>query len=344
MAKRRSAVGRRMQRQANTQTGIAVTNYVAGGSTALVAGMAGATGNLPMAATFGTATAGFIGAGAMAQRRGNSGRARAAAVDNLVRRARRGNAPLRGGAGNDMLATSTASVDALAYTANTAATISGSQMARGTRKSLRPRASAAPPTSLGTKAARAFAQANPFVMATAGGVMAKGAFDIAKASGATNMQALGAGAVAAAPMAAAAVAPTIIGRAAPDLAKGLSKAALPLLALSTAIAAARGGYNAYQNGAGAGGVIGGAALGAADSLTFGLASKAVDRVAPVAKAYLNPAAQAKAQKSAPGMKEEGRGRSKAAALPSSDGMTAGYTRVDPRTGRTVRVEGYKTPT
>lgn len=57
-------------------------------------------------------------------------------------------------------------------------------------------------------------------------------------------------------------------------------------------------------------------------------------------AYLNDGAKAKAQRApSPG----GPTRSASPALAGPDGMTAGYMRVDPRTGKTVQVKGYRTP-
>jgi len=474
-----------VQRQAGYRQGVAVSQYVAGGGALMVAGMAGATGNVPIAAVTGTVATGFMAAGAVSQRQAMRGRARAAAVDDLVGRARRGKTQLRGDAGNDTLggrrersryATTqgtrgakerkagaagigagavvgglgiagslagdymfspnaaaagiavaatgfgkrragrsriargnaidelvarargqgglvsriqskgrdpgmrgsagndrlsppmpSVGVDGLAYTANTAATLSGSQLARSTRKAPKAapdqavadakavadgtkargvrKAAAAPAAAPSTlsRVSTALAKANPFMMVTAGGVMGKTAFDFAKANGASDMKAIGAGAVAAAPMAAAAVAPTVIGRVAPKLAAGLSKAALPLLALSTAIAAARGGIKAAQDGKGFSGIAAGAAWGAADSLTFGLASRGADKVAEVGRAYLTDSARAKAQSTA-AAPVDAPGRRPQAALPSTDGQTAGYTRIDPRTGAVVRVQGYKTPT
>jgi len=58
------------------------------------------------------------------------------------------------------------------------------------------------------------------------------------------------------------------------------------------------------------------------------------------KAYLNDAAKAKAQ-AAPQPAAPGGAAQPGAVGP--DGMTAGYIRIDPRTGKTVQVKGYRTP-
>lgn len=498
-APRQTATGRRIANRARNDRGAAIASYVAAGGATIVTGMAGVTGNVPMAAMTGTVAAGLFANGGIRQNMARDRFARARAVDDLVGRARRANPVMRGDAGNDMLggrrersrygqraeksgrsgkivgATAgvigttaqfagaamqgvgfanlvtgnlvggaglmafgnlvsskgksfakagfdvyrdgsrtkargnavdeliarsrgqggivsriqskappkpmrgsagadrlappmpTVGVDGLAYTANTAATLAGSQLARSARKVARPatdqavadaktvagaqknrasrKAAVSAPSAPSTlsRVTGALAKANPLMMVTAGGVMGRNAFDLAKASGASDMQAAGAGAVAAAPMAAAAVAPTVIGRVAPKIAAGLSKAALPLLALSTAIAAARGGIKAAGEGKGLGGIAAGAAWGAADSLTFGLASRGADKVAEVGRAYLTDSARAKAQSTA-AAPVDAPGRRPQAALPSTDGQTAGYTRIDPRTGAVVRVQGYKTPT
>lgn len=433
MAKPRSRYARRVDAKARYDRGIAVTRYVAGGGAMMVSGMALATGAVPIGAVTGTAAVGFMGAGASAQRRSQRGFVRARALDDVSRRTSprlsgaQGRNALRGSAGTDILTTrGMPNVDALAYTANVASTLTGSQMARDMRKSsrsaVRVNAEAAyqakfgyaPPAGLSpgamrrwtesgfrfgpgrsgdpayekavttakgrtkpaidqvvddvkpiasaqkTRAARkavqvapaqpsgmakagaAFAKFNPVMMATAATAFASSAYSQTRAAGGSQAASVGAGAVAAAPLAAAAVAPTIIGRAAPKLAAGLSKAALPLLALSTAIAAARGGIKAAQEGKGIGGIVGGAAMGAADSLTFGLASKGSDQVAAVARAYLNDSAEARAH-AAPARAAAAASGRPAPTMKSSDGMTAGYTRIDPRTGSIVRVESYKTP-
>lgn len=276
----------------------------------------------------------------------------------------------------------TPGVDSLAYTSNAASTIAGSQMARTVRKGgvvdqavgdakgvasgakargTRKATPAAP--SVVNRAMRGVAAANPLMMATAGAVMASNAFNAAKAAGGSNLHAAGAAGLAASPMGVAAIAPTVLGRYAPTVASGLAKAALPLLAVSTGIAAVRGGLNAYQQGVGAAGVVKGAAIGAADSLTFGLASAVRDRMtgrtpgpdkavaaqqmqsdmgaADHTGAYLDDSARSKAESAAPPIRAPMAGR---AVAPSSDGQTEGYERTDPRTGMSVRVEGYKTPT
>lgn len=100
--------------------------------------------------------------------------------------------------------------------------------------------------------------------------------------------------------------------------------------------------------------------GVANLATLGLAGLAADMISrrptiPYApesvarrragKAYLDAAAAEKAAAPAvmpvavvgPG------GRPASAGMPASDGQTEGYTRVDPRTGMTVQVQGYRTP-
>jgi len=146
----------------------------------------------------------------------------------------------------------------------------------------------------------------------------------------------------------------------------VSRVALPLLA-------ARGVYNAVQ-GYQRGGVQG-AAVGLADTVLAGRVSAAIDGYranglagavdgatfhaagltkgaapptvaemrpksnAPVVHAaYLNAGAATRAQAA----QTTGASRP-VATLQASDGMTAGYQRVDPRSGRTVTVKGYQTP-
>lgn len=317
-------------------------------------------------------------------------------------------------------ASSSSSVDTLAYTAGSASVIAGGQMARDMRKSaanargsratragtdqsvldakavadgskargvrktaarsrvasgmrtpgampaakayqkmLRAPAPSPQPGMFG-RASVALARANPFMMAAGGTVAASNAWNAARAMGGSKGQAALAAGTAAAPMAAAIAAPTLLGRYAPKAAAMVSKAALPLMALSTGIAAFRGGQAAWSRGESAAGIAAGAAMGAADSLTFGLASAVRDRLtgrtagpdqaaAPAAMqadmaasghagAYINDAAKVKAAS------PSGPTRVAAtAAAPSSDGMTAGYTRTDPRTGQTVTVKEYRTP-
>lgn len=222
-------------------------------------------------------------------------------------------------------------------------------------------AKAAPGASALVRATLTMAKANPFMMAAGGSVAASNAWNAARSAGASKSQAAGAAAVAAAPMAAAMAAPTLLGRMAPKAAGAIAKAALPLMAISTGLAAFRGGQAAYASGEGAVGVAKGAAMGAADSLTFGLASAVRDRMtgrsagpdkaAAVAQvqadmggtdrqsAYISAAARAKAE-TAPEIKAA----PAAAQAQGPDGMTAGYTRTDPRTGRKVTVAEYRTPT
>lgn len=127
---------------------------------------------------------------------------------------------------------------------------------------------------LGNKAMYGLAVATPAMFATSALVHGTMGWNRAKESGASNLQAAGSAAAGAAPAAVALAAPTIIGRTAPKLAAIVSKAALPLTALAAGIGAGVGAYKAYQRGASAGGILGGAALGAADTFTGGLASTA----------------------------------------------------------------------
>lgn len=120
------------------------------------------------------------------------------------------------------------------------------------------------------------AKANPVMMLTSGALAARSAYQVAMDAGASRTQAATAGAVAAAPMAGAAVAPSIIGRFAPAAAGTLARLALPLTALTAGVGAVRGGMAAYKDGKSAGGIAKESAIGAADALTFGLASKALN--------------------------------------------------------------------
>lgn len=116
------------------------------------------------------------------------------------------------------------------------------------------------------------------------------------------------------------------------------------VALPVAVAAA--GYAAYQGYRRAG--AGGAALEAADSLTFGLA-KPIARLAgytprPVAsqRVAIAVAAARRVQAGVERHRTGGARLRSIAALPRSDGTTKGYVRV--QGGRSVRVRSYKTPT
>lgn len=126
----------------------------------------------------------------------------------------------------------------------------------------------------GNKAMYGLAVATPAMFATSALVHGTMGWNRAKEAGGSNLQAAGAAAAGAAPASIALAAPTIIGRTAPQLAAIVSKAALPLTALAAGIGAGVGAYKAYQRGASAGGILGGAALGAADTFTGGLASTA----------------------------------------------------------------------
>lgn len=132
--------------------------------------------------------------------------------------------------------------------------------------------------SIGQKAMRSMAVANPYLLATSGIVGASGAWNAARDNGASRQQAAIAAAAAAAPSVAAAAAPTLLGRFAPTVASTLSKAAIPLTIAAAGVGAVRAGLQAHAEGASAGAITGRAALGAADALTFGLASKAYDSV------------------------------------------------------------------
>ncbi len=257
-----------------------------------------------------------------------------------------------------------------------AASAAKSKAAAAVRKEAAKRAEIAKATAKGVaggtgvlgKAVRGMAVANPVLMTAAGATAASGAYTTARKAGASKLQAAAAGATAASPMALAAAAPTVLGRISPLAVRVLAKVALPLTAAAAAVNAGVEGYKAYERGEGIGGIAGAAALGAADSLTFGLASMAVSRargappappvplppveqaaignehfVAPAAqpKGYLNDAAAAKAAK--PSITTSAGGGRPAVAPPRSDGMTAGYQRVDPRSGNVVDVKSYATP-
>lgn len=118
------------------------------------------------------------------------------------------------------------------------------------------------------------------------------------------------------------------------------KVALPALALTTA-------YSAYQGYKKDG--LRGAALGAGDNLTFGLATPlarmaglapptARERLAQT-RAMVARSAAVRAAHVARYAPQRAIARAKG---PSGDGMTAAYTRV--QRGKTVRVKGYRTPT
>lgn len=402
----RTAYGRRQKATADAHRGMAKMNLTVAGVSSAGAGVSFASGNIPLGAGLATLASVHTKQGFEHQAAGRAFGAQGRAVEDLVARSQkwdlrsnveRNNEPSRSyrsvamvkGVSEVKPATKSMrpigqaaqSVDALAYTAGTASTIAGAQMARTVRKGgavdqtvgdaksvasgakARGARKVAPPQpSTVNRMMRTVAAANPFMMAAAGSVMASNAWNAARDAGGTKMQAAGAAGVAAAPMAVAAVAPTALGRYAPTLAHGLAKAALPLMALSTGIAAVRGGLNAYQQGESAAGVVKGAAIGAADSLTFGLASAIRDRItgrtpgpgkdaaagqmqrdmsaAGHTGAYLNVKARAKAETASPPIRAPMAG---GAAGPQSDGQTEGYQRTDPRTGTSVRVEGYKTP-
>ena len=160
-----------------------------------------------------------------------------------------------------------------------------------------------------------------------------------------------------------------------------SKAVTNMARLAVPLMAARGvyaGVTGYEKDG-----IKGAALGVADSLTAGRTSAAIDGYkeggasgaldnatfnvastvkravagntpaspaamqpapgeAPPAKGYLNETAAARA--AAPAMVVGTAATPRAAAdVPRADGMTAGYQRTDPRSGKTVTVKEYRTP-
>ena len=114
------------------------------------------------------------------------------------------------------------------------------------------------------------------------------------------------------------------------------KVALPLQAVSTAVAAVRG----YRSGG-----VKDAALGAADSLSFGAASfiarrfQGGDPSARMQSARLT-LARAAAVRAAVARRSTA-SAARQAALRKSDGQTSGYTRVV--NGRSVTVAGYATP-
>lgn len=109
------------------------------------------------------------------------------------------------------------------------------------------------------------------------------------------------------------------------------------------VAVAAAGYEAVQ-GFKKGGLAGaGTAL--ADFATFGAFSFVKDKLASKPAgggAYLNAAAEAKAS-AAPVATVASSGAPTLAMPARPDGQTAGYMRIDPRTGKTVQVKGYATP-
>lgn len=117
-----------------------------------------------------------------------------------------------------------------------------------------------------------------------------------------------------------------------------SKAALPLMVAHAA-------YSGYQGFKRAG--AGGAALGVADSLSFGLATPlarmagytAQSRVA--GRVAVARQAAARTQAAVARHRTGGAHLRSIARLPRGDGMTKAYTRV--QAGKAVRVSGYKTP-
>lgn len=120
---------------------------------------------------------------------------------------------------------------------------------------------------------------------------------------------------------------------APAVAGTIARGNMIALAGMTAWNAGAAAVDGYRRG-GVKEAARGAAFGAADTVTFGGAS--------IARAYLDDRAKRKAIAAAGGSSA---GPNLAAATrPSSDGMTAGYTRLDPRTGLPVRVGQYRTPT
>lgn len=123
---------------------------------------------------------------------------------------------------------------------------------------------------------KAYGAANPVLIGASSLMSASNAYNTARNSGASKGKAITAGAIAASPTAAAVIAPTLLARFAPTAAAGLIRFAPWLLAASAGVSAAREGYKAAQEGKGAGGILGRAALGAADAVSFGLATKAYD--------------------------------------------------------------------
>lgn len=157
------------------------------------------------------------------------------------------------------------------------------------------------------------------------------------------------------------------------------KVALPLAAVGAVVEAVKGGVAAHDKGGGALDVAAGAALGALDSLSFGLASKAAHaagelmrgasgagatsapeapnkRVSDASGAAGSNAATVAAARVALGAEAAHRAAGAVAAAANhqpvvgpqasaeavSDGMTKGYTRNFH--GQLVQVQGYKTPT
>lgn len=131
---------------------------------------------------------------------------------------------------------------------------------------------------------KAFGAANPVLIGASSLMSASGAYNTARNAGASRGKAIAAGALAASPTAVAVVAPSLLARVAPKAAAGLVRAAPWLLLASAGISAVREGYKAYQEGKGAGAVAGRAALGAADAISFGLATKAYDAMSGRSKA------------------------------------------------------------
>lgn len=161
------------------------------------------------------------------------------------------------------------SIDTSLDAASTSRAYAGAQAARSVRVTPKP--------GVMTKVQaghRALARANPAMMVASGAIAASSAYNGVRAAGGTKGQAVAAGAAAGAPMAGAAVAPSIIGRAAPAVAAGLSKLALPLTVATATVGAVRGGMAAARDGKSTARIAGEAALGGADALSFGLASKA----------------------------------------------------------------------
>lgn len=146
------------------------------------------------------------------------------------------------------------------------------------------------PTGL-DKFGRASAVSNPYMLALSGGLSASTAWNAMRESGGSKGQAAGAAAVAAAPAAATIAAPAMIAKALPKVAAVMSRAALPLTAITTGIGAIRGGMNAYKHGDSMAAIAGSTLLGAADALTFGLATQAVERATGV-KTGLDPVTMA----------------------------------------------------
>lgn len=125
---------------------------------------------------------------------------------------------------------------------------------------------------------KAYGVANPVLLGASSLMTASSAYTASRKSGGSRLEAIAAGGLAASPTAAAVAAPSILGHFAPKAAAGLSRFALPLMALSASVAAAREGYKAYKEGKGAGAIAGHAALGAADAMSFGLATMAYEKM------------------------------------------------------------------